>query len=61
MTATPHLELKQSQSLLMTQQLRQAIGLLQVSNLELESIITKELESNPLLEREDEHLADRDT
>lgn len=52
MAVTPRLDLKQSQSLLMTQQLRQAISLLQVSNLELESIIAKELESNPLLERE---------
>lgn len=44
----------------MTQQLRQAISLLQVSNLELESIIAKELESNPLLERENDRLADSD-
>ena len=43
MAVTPRLDLKQSQSLLMTQQLRQAISLLQVSNLELESIIAKEL------------------
>ena len=35
MAVTPRLDLKQSQSLLMTQQLRQAISLLQVSNLEL--------------------------
>lgn len=33
MAVTPRLDLKQSQSLLMTQQLRQAISLLQVSNL----------------------------
>ena len=50
MAVTPRLDLKQSQSLLMTQQLRQAISLLQVSNLELESIINQELEKNPLLE-----------
>lgn len=60
MAVTPRLDLKQSQSLLMTQQLRQAISLLQVSNLELESIIAKELESNPLLERENDRLADSD-
>ena len=58
MAVTPRLDLKQSQSLLMTQQLRQAISLLQVSNLELESIINQELEKNPLLERENDRLAD---
>ena len=56
MTVTPRLEIKQSQSLQMTQQLRQAINLLQISNLELETYINKELEQNPLLERENDHL-----
>ena len=53
MAVTPHLELKQSQSLVMTPELRQAINLLQLSNLELSTLLEKELESNPLLERED--------
>ena len=56
MAISPRLEIKQSQSLLMTQQLRQAINLLQLNNLELNEIIEQELEGNPLLEREDEHL-----
>lgn len=57
MAVTPKLEIRQSQSLLMTPQLRQAISLLQMSNLELNSLIENELASNPLLEREDEHLS----
>lgn len=56
MAITPKLEIKQSQSLLMTPQLRQAINLLQMSNLELSSVIEQELASNPLLEREDDFL-----
>lgn len=61
MTVTPRLEIKQSQSLQMTQQLRQAINLLQISNLELETIISKELEQNPFLEKEDDYLAGIDS
>ena len=57
MALTPKLEIKQSQSLLLTPQLRQAIGLLQLNNLELNELIEQELQSNPLLEREDEHLS----
>lgn len=48
------LELKQhlrlSQQLVMTPQLQQAIKLLQLSRMELESLIDQELEENPLLE-----------
>src|SRR5579871_4950763 len=48
------LELKQglrlSQQLRMTPQLQQAIKLLQLSRLELEATITKEMEENPILE-----------
>src|SRR5580698_5643532 len=48
------LELKQglrlSQQLRMTPQLQQAIKLLQLSRLELEQTITKEMEENPILE-----------
>lgn len=57
MALTPRLEIKQTQSTLLTPQLRQAIGLLQLSNLELSEVIEKELASNPLLEREDDHLS----
>ncbi|MDD4555763.1 MAG: RNA polymerase factor sigma-54 [Alphaproteobacteria bacterium] len=54
MAITPRLEIKQTQSLLMTPQLRQAIQLLQMSNLELNELVTQELENNPFLEREDD-------
>ena len=58
MAITPKLEIRQSQSLLMTPQLRQAINLLQLSNLELNQLLEQELVNNPLLEREDDRLAD---
>ena len=61
MAVAPKLEIKQRQSPLMTPQLRQAIGLLQMNNLELSELVAKELESNPLLEREDDKIADTDT
>ena len=60
MALTPKLEIKQSVSTLLTPQLRQAIGLLQMTNLELNEVIEQELMRNPLLEREDEHLASQD-
>jgi RNA polymerase sigma-54 factor len=47
------LSLKQGQSLVMTPQLQQAIKLLQMSNLEIQSFVETELERNPLLERSD--------
>ena len=51
----PSLSLRQSQQLVLTPQLRQAIQLLQLSNLELDSFIAEELSKNPLLEaRSDE-------
>ena len=59
MALTPRLETKQSQSLLLTPQLRQAISLLQMTNLELNELIEQELQNNPLLEREDDHLANQ--
>jgi RNA polymerase sigma-54 factor len=46
----PRLDLRQSQSLVMTPQLQQAIKLLALSNLEIEGFIAEELEKNPLLE-----------
>ena len=48
MAITPKLEIRQSQSLLMTPQLRQAINLLQMSNLELSELVEQELQNNPL-------------
>lgn len=58
MALEPKLEIKQSQSLLMTPQLRQAINLLQMSNLELNTLVENELASNPFLEREDTRLSE---
>jgi RNA polymerase sigma-54 factor len=46
----PRLDLRQSQSLVMTPQLQQAIRLLALSNLEIESFIAEELDKNPLLD-----------
>lgn len=54
MAITTKLELRQSQQLVMTPQLQQAIKLLQLSNLELNEFVDAELERNPLLERDDE-------
>jgi len=53
MAIGPRLDLRQSQTLVMTPQLRQAIQLLQFSNLEAAAFVEEELERNPLLERDD--------
>src|SRR5207302_10925886 len=50
MALTPKLEFRQSQALVMTPQLMQAIKLLQLSNLDLTAYVEGELERNPLLE-----------
>ncbi len=50
MSLAPRLDLRQSQSLVMTPQLQQAIKLLALSNLEIETFIAEELEKNPLLD-----------
>jgi RNA polymerase sigma-54 factor len=54
MAIGPRLEFRQTQSLVMTPQLRQAIKLLQCTNMEAVALVEQELERNPLLER-DEH------
>src|SRR6476469_386988 len=51
MALTQRLEFRQSQSLVMTPQLMQAIKLLQLSNLDLATFVEDELERNPLMER----------
>ena len=58
MALSAKLELRQSQQLVMTPQLQQAIRLLQLSNLELNAFVETELERNPLLERTDESAND---
>ncbi|HJO96917.1 MAG: RNA polymerase factor sigma-54 [Rhodospirillales bacterium] len=53
MAMIPRLELRQSQALVMTPQLQQAIKLLQLSSVDLLAYVEQELEQNPLLERDD--------
>ena len=53
MALAPRLELRQSQQLVMTPQLQQAIKLLQLSNLELAEFVAEQLEENPFLERDE--------
>ncbi len=50
MSLGPRLDLRQSQSLVMTVQLQQAIKLLALTNVELEAFISAEMEKNPLLD-----------
>ena len=50
MSLAPRLDLRQSQSLVMTPQLQQAIKLLALSNLEIEGFIAEEVDKNPLLD-----------
>ncbi len=50
---TQSLDLRQSQSLVMTPQLQQAIKLLQLNNIELNEFIEEEMERNPLLEKDE--------
>jgi RNA polymerase sigma-54 factor len=47
---SPRLEARQSQSLVMTPELQQAIKLLQLTNLEISAYVDEQLEENPLLE-----------
>ena len=60
MALTQRLQIRQSQALVMTPQLMQAIKLLQLSNLDLVAYVDAELERNPLLDHsaDDEPAAD---
>src|ERR1700687_5070831 len=51
MALSQRLEFRQTQALVMTPQLMQAIKLLQLSSLDLAAYVDAELEKNPLLER----------
>ena len=53
MALSQRLDLRQTQTLIMTPQLQQAIKLLQLSNVELAEYVEDQIERNPLLERED--------
>jgi len=48
------LKLQQTQKLIMTPELKQAIEILQLNSLELNALIEQELETNPLLEKEED-------
>ena len=52
-TLKQNLDLRQTQNLVMTPQLQQAIQMLQLSNLELAEHLDKEIAQNPLLEKDD--------
>lgn len=56
----PRLELRQGQSLVMTQALQQSIKLLQCNSLELREFVEQALEENPFLSQ-DEEVADSDS
>lgn len=53
MAFSQRLELRQTQALIMTPQLQQAIKMLQLSNLELCEFVAAEIDQNPLLERQE--------
>jgi len=59
MSQGPKLELRQGQSLVMTQQLQQSIKLLQATALELREFVEQELEKNPFLQEEGEVAEDQ--
>ncbi|WP_439817045.1 RNA polymerase factor sigma-54 [Zavarzinia sp. CC-PAN008] len=60
MALSPRLEMRQSQSLVMTPQLQQAIKLLQLSNLDLSAYVEQQLTENPLLQRGEDGEAEGD-
>ncbi len=60
MALSARLELRQGQGLVITPQLQQAIKLLQLSSVELETYLEAELERNPLLQRDDAAPSDGD-
>ncbi len=59
MALSPRLHIKQTQSLVITPQLMQAIRLLQMSSLELADFVEIELQQNPLLSRRDDTAFER--
>ncbi|MFC4293359.1 RNA polymerase factor sigma-54 [Sphingorhabdus arenilitoris] len=60
MALSPRLDLRQSQSLVMSPQMQQAIKLLALSSVEIEAYISEAIEKNPLLESGGEDIS-RDT
>ena len=60
MSISQRLDLRQSQNLVMTPQLQQAIKLLQLSSMDLAAFVETELEQNPMLERDEGPAAGRE-
>lgn len=60
MTLSQQLQQKQTQSLVMTPQLQQAIKILELSNLELNAFLQAEMQSNPLIAMEESDLNPED-
>lgn len=58
MALTPRLDIKQSQSLVLTPQLQQAIKMLQLSSAELSEFVAEEVAENPLLEYDEKSEGD---
>jgi len=56
-----NLDLRQSQQLVMTPQLQQAINMLQMNNTELSELVEEELSTNPLLEKDERGPSDTST
>lgn len=56
---TQHLQLKQSQSLVMTPQLQQSLKLLQMATMDVAGYVEQELAQNPLLEVDEGQAADQ--
>ena len=54
MAIAPKLELRASQSLVLTPQLQQAIKLLQMNAIDIETWVEQQIEENPFLEKEEE-------
>lgn len=61
MALTPRLDIRQSQSLVLTPQLQQAIKMLQLSSAELVDFVAEEVEQNPILEYDEKSAAPDET
>jgi len=55
MVLAPRIEIKQSQKLMMNPQMQQAIQLLQLTNVQLTDMLTREMEQNPFLAFDAQH------
>jgi RNA polymerase sigma-54 factor len=58
MVLSPRLEISQKQKLMMNPQMRQAIELLQLTNIQLTDMLKREMEQNPFLAFDAEHFRD---